>query len=123
MSAVAALMFLIEDLLDLSSLESGLELQYAAVSTRELTTRVLAQLEQKRAAKEQAIETEYKADLVQGDARRVEPRHQVDADLHELGLQQLDKALIDFDQALAISPLDDTSRAARGRLCGSSKTP
>jgi two-component system phosphate regulon sensor histidine kinase PhoR len=69
---VERLMFLIEDLLDLSSLESGVEMQYAAVSTRELTGRVLAQLEQKRAAKGQLIETEFGSDFVQGDARRVE---------------------------------------------------
>ena len=69
---VDRLMALIEDLLDLSSLDSGGEFEKVSVNTRELTDRVLAQLEPKRAAKKQVIETEFDADSVSADPRRLE---------------------------------------------------
>ena len=68
------LMSLIEDLLDLSSLESAEspELSKHPVSTREITSRVIAQLEPKRMIKNQTIDADYGAEFVQSDARRVE---------------------------------------------------
>jgi two-component system, OmpR family, phosphate regulon sensor histidine kinase PhoR len=69
---VERLMALIEDLLDLSSLESGVELQKSHVQTRELTQKVIAQLEHKRSAKNQGIECVFEAESLEADPRRVE---------------------------------------------------
>ncbi len=68
------LMTLIEDLLDLSSLESneGVELVKGPVDTREITSRVIAQLEPKKALKDQTIDVHYGAGFVQADPRRLE---------------------------------------------------
>jgi two-component system phosphate regulon sensor histidine kinase PhoR len=68
------LMTLIEDLLDLSSLESNEspEVTKHPVSTRELTSRVIAQLEPRRAMKALTIDAQYGAELVQSDPRRLE---------------------------------------------------
>jgi two-component system phosphate regulon sensor histidine kinase PhoR len=72
---VERLMALIEDLLDLSSLESrgGEEaLAREDVATRGLTERALAQIERARAAKGIVVVTEYESESVLGDARRLE---------------------------------------------------
>ncbi len=69
---VDRLMALIEDLLDLSSLDSGVEFEKVPVETREATERVLAQLESKRLAKRQQIETGFEVETVSADPRRLE---------------------------------------------------
>lgn len=69
---VDRLMSLIGDLLDLSSLESGAEVVKTPVNTRELTERVLSQLESFRAEKRHRIETVYDAAAVQADSGRLE---------------------------------------------------
>jgi two-component system phosphate regulon sensor histidine kinase PhoR len=69
---VDRLMSLIQDLLDLSWLESGGELQLADVDLRELTQRVLGQLESLRGAKGHQIESEVSARQLRADPRRVE---------------------------------------------------
>jgi two-component system, OmpR family, phosphate regulon sensor histidine kinase PhoR len=72
---VDRLMRLIGDLLDLSSLESHEAnggLNYATVDTRELTSRVLAQLDGQRQGKHHIIETAFKAPAVYADPTRVE---------------------------------------------------
>ncbi len=69
---VDRLIFLVNDLLDLSTIESGAELQRAIVDTREVTEGVLRQLEVKRAEKSLTIATHYQADTLMADARRIE---------------------------------------------------
>jgi len=75
------LMRLIEDLLDLSSLESSESHSIDSMSSsmlkeevdlRELTTKVLQQLEPRCIEKSQDIETEYEVDFVRADEERVE---------------------------------------------------
>jgi two-component system phosphate regulon sensor histidine kinase PhoR len=68
------LMMLIEDLLDLSSLESneGPEVAKNTVSTREITSRIIAQLEPRRAMKDQTFNAVYGSEHVQSDSRRLE---------------------------------------------------
>ncbi len=66
------LLALIDDLLDLSSLESGAELDLQAVPTRDATERVLRQLEPKRRAKDITLEVEASATQVLADPRRLE---------------------------------------------------
>lgn len=66
------LLSLVNDLLDLSSLESGVELQRGRVSLRELTEKVLIQLEPIRLARSHQIEATYAVDSMHGDARRLE---------------------------------------------------
>jgi two-component system phosphate regulon sensor histidine kinase PhoR len=74
------LMNLIEDLLDLSSLEStdgavdggSRGLNVSAVSTREITLRVIAQLEPRRAQKSHVIEPVFAEENVFADPRRLE---------------------------------------------------
>ncbi len=63
---------LVQDLLNLSSLESGTEIRKEKINLRELTERVVAQLEPKRAEKQQAIRTEFTATTLHADLRRVE---------------------------------------------------
>jgi two-component system phosphate regulon sensor histidine kinase PhoR len=65
-------MSLIQDLLDLSWLESGGELQFSEIELRELTSRVVAQLESLRAVKGHEIEVQVGVSSLHGDARRVE---------------------------------------------------
>ncbi len=69
---VDRLIFLVNDLLDLSTLESGAELTKSVVSTAEITEGALKQLETKRAAKKQDIQVRYDADSLHADPRRVE---------------------------------------------------
>jgi two-component system phosphate regulon sensor histidine kinase PhoR len=71
------LMRLIEDLLDLSSLESSeaneeVSQAKSEVDLRELTTKVLQQLELRRAEKNHTIETFYEADGVHAEPERTE---------------------------------------------------
>jgi two-component system phosphate regulon sensor histidine kinase PhoR len=77
------LMSLIEDLLDLSSLESadepGMDLLEAPidshvtrVSTRDVSARTIAHLEPRRAHKNHTIETAFNTEYVNADPRRVE---------------------------------------------------
>ena len=63
---------LVEDLLNLSSLESGTEIQKEKIDLKELTDRVIAQLEPRRAEKRQTIQTEFSAESLFADPRRVE---------------------------------------------------
>lgn len=71
---VERLMHLIDDLLDLSSLESmeAGQLTKASLSTREITERVLAALETRRAAKNHRIETSFTAQAILADPVRLE---------------------------------------------------
>ena len=69
---VDRLMALVEDLLDLSSLESGHELDREWVSTRDVTDRVLTELDSKRRAKGFLIETQFSSERVYGAVRRIE---------------------------------------------------
>jgi len=73
------LMSLIEDLLDLSSLEASDDseesrnsVNVTAVSTREISSRIIAQLEPRRAQKNHIIEPVFGADYVNADPRRLE---------------------------------------------------
>jgi two-component system phosphate regulon sensor histidine kinase PhoR len=63
---------LVSDLLDLSAIESGAELKKAIVHTRDVTESVLKQIEIKRAQKRISIETDFGAETLAADARRVE---------------------------------------------------
>lgn len=69
---VDRLVLLVNDLLDLSTLESGAQLKHDSVSTREVTEAALKQLETKRAARRQEVNVHYVTENVYGDARRVE---------------------------------------------------
>ena len=75
------LMRLIEDLLDLSSLESGEAVEAGGndpsftiteVDVRELTSKVIQQLEKRRAFKNQTIEAIFDVNATRGDANRIE---------------------------------------------------
>ena len=66
------LLALIEDLLDLSTLESGKELDLQWLDTAEVTRRVLGQLESKRVAKQMKVECRFDSPQVLADARRLE---------------------------------------------------
>ena len=63
---------LVSDLLDLSAIESGRELDKSIVHTREITDSVLKQLEIKRAQKKIQIKTEFGAETLLADPRRLE---------------------------------------------------
>lgn len=69
---VDRLISLTNDLLDLSSIESGAELKKSNVSTREITDSVLRSLEEKRLKKKTQITTDIKVESVFGDPGRVE---------------------------------------------------
>lgn len=69
---VDRLIFLVNDLLDLSTLESGSELSKSVVSTPEITESALKQLDKKIAAKRQDIHVKFDSDHLHADARRVE---------------------------------------------------
>ena len=65
---VARLKSLVEDLLDLSALESGKELQIERVSVREITEAVLSQVN----AKGHKVEVSYGIEEMHGDPKRLE---------------------------------------------------
>ncbi len=69
---VDRLILLVNDLLDLSAIESGAELRKSAVGTREVTESVLRQLEGKRASKSIGIRVDIRAESLSADPRRVE---------------------------------------------------
>jgi two-component system phosphate regulon sensor histidine kinase PhoR len=69
---VDRLILLVNDLLDLSTLESGSELKRGLVSTREVTEAALKQVETKRAAKHQEIQTHFQTETFLADSHRVE---------------------------------------------------
>ncbi len=69
---VDRLIHLTNDLLDLSTIESGAELKKVVVSTREITDAVLRSLEEKRKRKSIEISTDVQVESVIGDAVRVE---------------------------------------------------
>jgi two-component system phosphate regulon sensor histidine kinase PhoR len=69
---VDRLMFLVNDLLDLSTIESGAELKKEDVSVRELTQGVLRQLEEQRSVKKQNIVVDYQIETLVGDTGRIE---------------------------------------------------
>jgi two-component system phosphate regulon sensor histidine kinase PhoR len=70
---VDRLIFLVNDLLDLSTIESGAELKKSSVNFREITESILKQLEEHRASKRQEIVTQFiKGETVHADPRRVE---------------------------------------------------
>lgn len=69
---VDRLILLVNDLLDLSTIESGGELRKTTVSTREVTDSVLRQLEVKRSRKQIEIRVEVGAETLLADPRRVE---------------------------------------------------
>lgn len=69
---VDRLMFLVNDLLDLSTLESGADLVRMPISTAEVTDSVLRQLDSKRKAKRQVIDVSFGTDVVHADAQRLE---------------------------------------------------
>lgn len=66
------LMNLVNDLLDLSSLESNATLQRTSVSTEEITGRVLEQMKSHLARKGHQIRTHYRASTVFADPARLE---------------------------------------------------
>lgn len=69
---VERLSALVEDLLDLSALESGAEVHKASVQLKPLTERVLYQLEQKRKDKRIDIQVHFEVDDLMADQRRIE---------------------------------------------------
>ena len=70
---VDRLIYLVNDLLDLSVIESGAELEKSLVSTREVSESALKQLEDRRARKNQTISIEYgDVEHLHGDPDRVE---------------------------------------------------
>jgi two-component system phosphate regulon sensor histidine kinase PhoR len=69
---VDRLTFLVNDLLDLSTLESGGELKKVEVITQEITEAALKQLETRRASRKQTIEITDRARGVLADPQRVE---------------------------------------------------
>ncbi len=69
---VERLMSLIQDLLDLSALDSGELPHHTSFSTSELTSRVIQQLEGSLARKRQTVTFDAKAPRLEGDPGRVE---------------------------------------------------
>ncbi len=69
---VDRLMYLVNDLLDLSTIESGAELKSELVSTREVTEDVLHQLEERRFAKKIEITSAFAVENLTGDPGRIE---------------------------------------------------
>jgi two-component system phosphate regulon sensor histidine kinase PhoR len=69
---VDRLIFLVNDLLDLSTLESGAELSKAAISTQDITDSAFKQLEEKRALKRQEVRAQISAPQVLADPQRLE---------------------------------------------------
>ncbi len=69
---VDRLTYLVNDLLDLSTIESGAELKREKINTREVTENVLRQLEEKRKLKNLKIESQFLTESIIGDAYRIE---------------------------------------------------
>lgn len=69
---VTRLTDLVNDLLDLSSLESGAELSLERVSTHEITERVLATFSLRMAEKQMKLTTHYGVEALQADPKRIE---------------------------------------------------
>jgi two-component system, OmpR family, phosphate regulon sensor histidine kinase PhoR len=69
---VDRLIFLVSDLLDLSTLESGAELERVSVSTSEVTDAAVRQIEPKRAARNQKIVLNLQTESVMADPQRLE---------------------------------------------------
>lgn len=69
---VDRLIFIVNDLLDLSAIESGADLQKVQVNTREVTEAVFKQLETRRAQKGQILKAHFATETVVGDAQRIE---------------------------------------------------
>jgi two-component system phosphate regulon sensor histidine kinase PhoR len=69
---VDRLIFLVGDLLDLSSIESGAELRKELVDTREVTEAVFKALEARREVKKQTLTATYKVEALMADPQRVE---------------------------------------------------
>jgi two-component system, OmpR family, phosphate regulon sensor histidine kinase PhoR len=63
---------LVSDLLDLSTIESGAEIQRSQIPVEELTASVVQQLEPKARAKNQKIEVSYEIATLHADPKRVE---------------------------------------------------
>ena len=63
---------LVEDLLDLSALDAGVELSKAWLGTKDVTERVLLQVESKRAEKNHTIKVQYEETQVFADEQRLE---------------------------------------------------
>jgi two-component system, OmpR family, phosphate regulon sensor histidine kinase PhoR len=63
---------LVSDLLNLSSLDSGAELEKSFINLRDLTERIVMQLESKRAMKDQVIHLTFQAEELYADLKRVE---------------------------------------------------
>ena len=66
------LIALVQDLLSLSSLESGTDLEKAEIDLKELTQRVAAQLERQRAEKGHELSLNVEASQLWGDPKRLE---------------------------------------------------
>ncbi len=66
------LTFLVNDLLDLSVLDSGARLSKTLVPVREITESVIRQLDPKRVSKKQDIQTHYGSESVLADPARLE---------------------------------------------------
>ncbi len=66
------LIALVQDLLNLSALESGADIQKAPFSVVSVTERALSQLEAIRASKEQVVRKVFEFEEMQGDASRIE---------------------------------------------------
>lgn len=66
------LLRLVNDLLDLSSLESGSDLQKSVIPVREISEKIIGQLEPQRAQKDQAITLITESDTVFADPSRLE---------------------------------------------------
>lgn len=66
------LIALVQDLLSISALESGTDLQTEEISLQDLTDRVLAQLDAQRAAKNHNLKIEVTTPTLWADAKRIE---------------------------------------------------
>ncbi|HEX4922885.1 MAG TPA: ATP-binding protein [Bdellovibrionales bacterium] len=71
-SNIERLITLVHDLLDLSALEAGADLQFGEADVDDVTEGVLAQLEDQRKAKNIRIETHYEVGTIRIDRKRVE---------------------------------------------------